>query len=152
MENKTDYTYECVKVKESPLEIVNAARKAADKAEDKCNKMAMYVAEMQGWRDHYKSELKMSRGDEEKAEADANFVMYNRLLSDGHTKWTEALNSHQELWQKYSDLLEDYEEKERNAERPDEKCTFCGEMDCEGDHADEMRDIGRMEDKYWRRY
>jgi hypothetical protein len=38
-------------------------------------------------------------------------------------------------------------------ERADDKCTFCGEMerDCGGDHGDEMRDIGRMEDRYERR-
>ena len=37
-------------------------------------------------------------------------------------------------------------------ERPDMKCTFCGEMDseCGGDHGDEMREIGRMEEKYSR--
>jgi len=41
--------------------------------------------------------------------------------------------------------LEEYEEKEKNAERPDEKCTFCGEMysECGGDHGDEMRQIIR---------
>ena len=38
-------------------------------------------------------------------------------------------------------------------ERADDKCTFCGEMvrECGGDHGDEMRDIGRMEDRYERR-
>ena len=39
-------------------------------------------------------------------------------------------------------------------ERDDQECTFCGEMEreCGGDHADEMRDIGRMEDLYETRY
>ena len=38
-------------------------------------------------------------------------------------------------------------------ERHDDTCTFCGEMetDCGGDHGDEMRDIGRMEERYERR-
>ena len=126
-------------------ENVLAARKAADKAEDKCTKMARYVAEMQGWRDHYKNETVVCK-EEKKAEAEGNFIMYNQLLSDAHTKWTEALNSQAELWQKYCDLLDEYQklEKERE-ERADALCTFCGEMEreCGGDHGDEMRDIGR---------
>lgn len=121
------------------MENVLAARQAADKAEDKCTKMAIYVAKMQGARDHYKNEMVFCK-EEKKAEAEGNFIMYNQLLSDAHTKWTEALNSQAELWQKYCDLLDEYQ---KNEERADEKCTFCGKMyrDCGGDHGDEMRQI-----------
>ena len=166
MENKTVYTYgsgdmgtyecadmgtyECVKVKESPLEIVNAARSAAHNAEVKSAKMSVYVAQMQGSANYYLNELKICKEDK-RAEAEENVANHNNALAEAHAEWSALLSSAEELWQKYSDLLEDYEEKERNAERPDEKCTFCGEMGCDGDHGDEMRDIGRMEDKYWRR-
>jgi hypothetical protein len=129
------------------------ARKAADDAEKKCTEMERCVAEMQRLRDHYKNEMKMSRYYvESEAEAEGNFVMYNRLLSEASVKWSGALLSQGELWQKYCDLLEDYEEKEKNAERPDEKCSFCGMMhsECGGDHGDEMRQIIR-ENSPWRR-
>ena len=118
---------------------VIAARRAADKAEHFCTKMAIYVAEMQRMRDHYKNQIEINRGYvKSEAEAEANFVMYNKLLSDAHTKWTESLNSQAELWQKYCELLKEYE---KNQERPDEKCTYCGKMDsdCGGDHGDDMR-------------
>ena len=123
-------------------EKVIAARTLADKAERTCTKMSVYVAQMQNMRDYYNNELKVCMG-EKKAEAEKNFVMYNQLLSDAHTKWNAALDKHGELWETYCELLNDYEEKERNANRPPEKCTFCGEMDCEGDHGDEMRQIVR---------
>jgi len=139
---------------DATMENVLAARQAADKAEEKCTKMARYVAEMQRWRDHYKNEMKISRYYvESEAEAEGNFVKYNRLLSEAHTTWTEALNSQAELWQKYCELLEEYEEKEKNAERPDEKCSFCGMMhsECDGDHSDEMRQMIRENSPWTRR-
>lgn len=123
MENKTVYTYgsgdmgtyecadmgayECTEVKESTLENVIAARKAADNAEKKCTKMAAYVAEMQGARDFYANQLMICK-EEEKAEAEKNFLVYNKLLSDAHTEWTSALESQAELWEAYNISLDEY--------------------------------------------
>ena len=138
------------------MENVLAARQAADKNEDKCDEIARYVARMQDMRDYYNNEMKVSKKESnemEKAEAKRNFIIYNQLCSEAHTKWSEALNSQVELWQKYCDLLEEYEEKEKNAERPDQKCSFCGMMhsECDDDHSDEMRQIIRENSPWTRR-
>jgi len=107
------------------LENVLAARQAADKCADKCNEIALCVAEMQDQRDYYKNEMRVSK-EMSAAEAERKFIIYNQLYSEAHAKWSEALNSQAELWQTYCDLFEEYEKK--NQERPDKKCTFCGEM------------------------
>jgi hypothetical protein len=100
------------------LENVLAARQAADKNEDKCTEIALCVAEMRDQRDYYKNEMRVSK-EMSAAEAERKFIIYNQLFSEAQTKWSEALNSQVELWQKYCDLLEEYEKK--NTERPDKK-------------------------------
>jgi len=138
------------------MENVIVARDVADMAGLECDKMAVYVAQMQGSANYYINKLKLCN--EEKAEAEANVVKHNQALADANAKWNAALNSQAELWGTYYDLLEEYQkekqeqlQEEARAEeieqedRPDEKCTFCGEMEseCGGDHVDEMRDIIR---------
>ena len=100
------------------LENVLAARQAADKNEDNCTEIALCVARMQDMRDYYNNEMKVGK-EESAAEAEKNFIIYSQLYSEAQTKWSEALNSQVELWQKYCDLLEEYEKK--NTEHPDKK-------------------------------
>jgi len=129
------------------MENVLAARQAADKAGLKCDKMAIYVAQMQGYANYYINELKLCK-EEKKAEAEANVVKHNKALADAHAEWSAALGSQGELWQTYCDLFDEHQKKEQEQvqeDRPDEKCTFCDEMysECGGDHGDEMRQIIR---------
>ena len=121
---------------------VIAARLIADKAEDKCTKMALYVAQMQGCVDYYVNQTIVCKDPNEHAEAQANVLKFKQVLLDAHTEWNAALDKQGELWEKYCELLDAYE---RIDERADAKCTFCGEMerDCGGDHGDEMREIIR---------
>ena len=100
---------------DSTYENVLAARDAADRAGDNCDKMAIYVAQMQGSANYYINQLKLCK-EEEKAEAEANIVKHNQALADAHAKWSEALNSQAELWGTYYDLLEEYKNKKQEQE------------------------------------
>ena len=101
-------THECTKMDKlhATSETMNAARRTVDKATRKCDKMAVYVAQMQGARDFY-ANLMICK-EEEKAEAEKNFLVYNKLLSDAHTEWTSALECQAELWEAYNISRDEY--------------------------------------------
>jgi len=99
------------------MENVLAARQAADKAGQMCDKKAVYVAQMEGYANYYVNELKLCK-EEKRAEVEANVLKFKQASLNAHAEWNAVLGSQAELWQTYCDLLDEYQKKEK------EECTF----------------------------
>ena len=102
-------TGERTEVKMLTTEEVIAARQLADKAGRLCDRMAVYVAQMEGMKNYSSSELIRCKNDEERALAEASLAKTTQAALDAHAQWSAALEEQSDLWSKYCELCDKWQ-------------------------------------------
>ena len=97
-------------------EEVIAARRLADKAGRLCDRMAVYVAQMEGMKNYCSSELIRCKNDEERALAEASLAKATHAALDAHAQWSAALEDQGDLWAKYCELCDTLQAQVRASE------------------------------------